>query len=298
MVDHSYEFTPAIILFIWAVMGMGLSLWVRLDKGAGAIMGRIFACVVSLLYACFFGFFVDHDLYYFYIPMFLFTIFFTNKYLEKEKQLKKNSNQSTLSSEINKTDIKDIKPITKSKLVETPKIKATQKKYNHYDINDYKENTSIIGKTVKFTYEDSEGNITSRTVDVSIVTDFYIKGYCHKRRAERTFRIDRIIGDIELGSKRIDPNNLANKTKRKQTTKSYDYEVCFTGFKKATKEQLETLARIKGFLVRKSVTNNLNFLVTGDNAGFSKVAKAESMGITILTEEEFRNLLETGELPS
>ncbi|MGY6771860.1 BRCT domain-containing protein [Gallibacterium sp. ZY190522] len=193
---------------------------------------------------------------------------------------------------------KAIQQENKSQLYEEVKISPKQKQYDRYNFNDYEESVSLIGKTVKFTYEDSEGNITSRTVDVAIVTDFYIKGYCHKRRAERTFRIDRIIGDIELGSKRINPNDLANKTKRKQITKSYDYEVCFTGFKKATKEQLETLARIKGFLVRKSVTNNLNFLVTGDNAGFSKVAKAESMGITILTEEEFRNLLETGELPS
>lgn len=49
---------------------------------------------------------------------------------------------------------------------------------------------------VAFTYEDSAGDITHRTVTAHSVTAAYIKGECHDRRAERTFRIDRIIGDV------------------------------------------------------------------------------------------------------
>lgn len=49
---------------------------------------------------------------------------------------------------------------------------------------------------IAFTYEDSDGDITCRTVTVHSVTGTYIKGECHDREAERTFRVDRILGDI------------------------------------------------------------------------------------------------------
>lgn len=50
--------------------------------------------------------------------------------------------------------------------------------------------------TVEFTYEDSKGAITVRTVTVHSVTASHIKGECQDRHAERTFRLDRIIGDV------------------------------------------------------------------------------------------------------
>lgn len=49
---------------------------------------------------------------------------------------------------------------------------------------------------VAFTYEDSAGDVTYRTVTVHSVTATYLKGECHDRQAERTFKIERIIGDV------------------------------------------------------------------------------------------------------
>lgn len=49
---------------------------------------------------------------------------------------------------------------------------------------------------VEFTYEDSAGDITRRRVTVHSVTSAYLKGECHDRQAERTFRLDRIVGDL------------------------------------------------------------------------------------------------------
>lgn len=49
---------------------------------------------------------------------------------------------------------------------------------------------------VEFTYMDAEGEITHRRVTVHSATATYLKGECHKRQAERTFRVDRIIGDV------------------------------------------------------------------------------------------------------
>ena len=49
---------------------------------------------------------------------------------------------------------------------------------------------------VAFTYEDSTGEVSYRTVTAHSVSATYLKGECHDRQAERTFRIDRIIGDL------------------------------------------------------------------------------------------------------
>lgn len=49
---------------------------------------------------------------------------------------------------------------------------------------------------IAFEYEDAEGDWSSRKVTVHSVTRTYIKGECHQRRAERTFRLDRILSDV------------------------------------------------------------------------------------------------------
>lgn len=49
---------------------------------------------------------------------------------------------------------------------------------------------------VAFEYEDSAGNWTDRKVTVHHVDPRCMKGECHAARAERTFRIDRIMSDI------------------------------------------------------------------------------------------------------
>ncbi|MGL5373429.1 MAG: hypothetical protein ACRDA6_03370 [Aeromonas veronii] len=51
---------------------------------------------------------------------------------------------------------------------------------------------------VAFSYIDAAGNFTQREVTVNQVTGTYVKGWCHERRAARTFRLDSIIQDITL----------------------------------------------------------------------------------------------------
>ena len=44
-----------------------------------------------------------------------------------------------------------------------------------------------------------------------------------------------------------------------------------------------------------SVTNDLKYLVGGDNAGPKKLKQAEKKGVEVLTEEEFAKLLKEKE---
>lgn len=75
-------------------------------------------------------------------------------------------------------------------------------------------------------------------------------------------------------------------------------QVCFTGFKPLEKERLIDIANSNDMNVVKSVTKNLKFLITGENPGPSKFAKAKDQNATILNEIEFYNLITTGELPN
>ncbi|WP_156177613.1 hypothetical protein [Pseudomonas sp. CCOS 191] len=49
---------------------------------------------------------------------------------------------------------------------------------------------------IAFTYEGSIGEVSYRTVTVHSITNTHIKGKCHTRQAQRTFRVDRIVGDL------------------------------------------------------------------------------------------------------
>lgn len=64
--------------------------------------------------------------------------------------------------------------------------------------------------------------------------------------------------------------------------------ICFTGFDKATKNELIDIAEDLGFTIRTNVVNGLNFLCCGSNAGPSKINKAKEISATLISEAEFR----------
>ena len=73
-------------------------------------------------------------------------------------------------------------------------------------------------------------------------------------------------------------------------------EGCFTGFSAAAKADLAALAVGAGMFVRPAVTKKLSVLCCGPNAGPAKTEKARQQGVIILKEDEFRLLIETGEV--
>lgn len=84
-----------------------------------------------------------------------------------------------------------------------------------------------------------------------------------------------------------------------RTTKAKDnrLQICFTGFGTSKKTELSNLALDNRFKVVSSVTQKLDFLCGGENAGPKKLEKAMLQGAQIISEEEFVNIIETGELP-
>lgn len=80
-------------------------------------------------------------------------------------------------------------------------------------------------------------------------------------------------------------------------TNIHQPEILFTGFSSAPRLNLERKASRAGLHVCKSVTVNLAYLCTGPNAGPAKVVASRAAHVFILTEPQFNQMLETGELP-
>lgn len=84
---------------------------------------------------------------------------------------------------------------------------------------------------------------------------------------------------------------------RQEKVKDSRLQVCFTGFGRTRKNELKAMAQPK-FRVASSVTKTLDYLCAGGTPGPKKVETATQQGVQIITEQQFINLLETGELPN
>lgn len=164
-------------------------------------------------------------------------------------------------------------------------------------------------RTVSFLYENSQGEISDRTVDVDQVGTSHFAGFCRRELDERTFRFDRIIGMATLTDtgEKVLPDELRDLLRgydeqelrrRKRATAKTSHEILFTGFKKDRRAELEGIAQAAGMVVRKNVTTNLDFLCAGSNAGPTKLAEALERGVMVLDEQQFVRMLETGEVPA
>jgi NAD-dependent DNA ligase len=156
------------------------------------------------------------------------------------------------------------------------------------------------GRILNFIYQNATGNITARKISNISETDIHIQGVCHNLNELRTFRKDRILevlGDEAELKQRLIYHLQANPAPKPSREGFYAHDVCFTGFKSTDKNRLITLANENDIAVRKSVTLGLNFLVCGYNAGPKKIEKARSQNVIALSEKEFTQLIETGEIP-
>ncbi|TCP13788.1 BRCA1 C Terminus (BRCT) protein [Crenobacter luteus] len=155
--------------------------------------------------------------------------------------------------------------------------------------------------TIHFSYQNADGDFSSRQVLVQGVKGKYIEGVCLLRNAVRTFRLDRVVGQItsEETGEICWPEEWARQFRDDvpgatfaQDDSSFDaeLEVLITGVSAAERARLEGLARDAGMVVRKSVTKNLDYLVAGNRAGPAKLAQALENGAEIIDPAEFETI--------
>ncbi|WP_127900242.1 BRCT domain-containing protein [Solirhodobacter olei] len=73
--------------------------------------------------------------------------------------------------------------------------------------------------------------------------------------------------------------------------------VCFSGFTDAEASELKEAAKASGFGVNSGIVRSTTHLCCGPlGAGRSKLAKAEEQGVRVVGAEEFRHMLNTGEV--
>ena len=162
-------------------------------------------------------------------------------------------------------------------------------------------------KLKRFIYQDASGNITARIVRNTSESADYLQGICLDANTLRTFRIDRILEFVNSSNieKRLvfyikncpPPEPKPKSTSKRNINTKGQLEICFTGFKSLDKEALIELAQQSNMLIRSSVTTNLDFLCCGDNAGPKKIEKARNQGVIALNENQFEEMLKTGEIP-
>lgn len=147
---------------------------------------------------------------------------------------------------------------------------------------------------IRFIYRSSNGD-TERYLEAYSIGKGCISGYCLISGGFRSFRIDRILRTLEGGL----PDNIdVFDVDFAKETAHEELEICFTGFSSKLKSELSEKAASRGMKVRANVTQNLDFLCCGDNAGPSKINKAHYVGAIAISEEQFADLLEHGVLPT
>lgn len=142
--------------------------------------------------------------------------------------------------------------------------------------------------------------------------DYFI-GYVSQKKRVITFRKDRIIKEfVNFDDAQHYAENLPeeiftqfdqklNAIKRIPSKPiQHPITFCFTGFSKAQKQALIDLTIQVGLRAIQDVTSKCDYLVMCENSktiGPSKRAKAESLGVKLIFENQFFHLIETGEIP-
>lgn len=155
-----------------------------------------------------------------------------------------------------------------------------------------------------FVYLGRDGALTKRILLQASESGAYIQGRTPAGDL-RTFRKDRIVETAAneqqleeiLAKHQADPDG-AKILCPPAFLRAEHPEVCFTGFSAADKARLSGIAAANGVIVVKGVTVGLHYLCCGANAGPAKLEKARAQGTLVLSEAEFANLLETGEVPT
>lgn len=175
---NGYSRSTRIASFSWLSLNLLIIIGDKIAPDSGALLGAIsFALIISGIVALLVG------LVRRFIPA------------------KRGHNVTPPSkSPATKTNIPAPKQTPLSQKVSKPAPAATV--FSKKGIKPTANNLSFYSRAelleVAFSYIDADSNFTQREVSVSQVTGTYVKGWCHERKAVRTFRLDSILQDVTL----------------------------------------------------------------------------------------------------
>jgi hypothetical protein len=150
---------------------------------------------------------------------------------------------------------------------------------------------------LRFVYRDASGKESTRELINFKLTSGTIRGICLERNAIRTFKLNRVVTFLE-GEELLyaTDGRKAQRSKAPDLVRDGDPEIAFSGFDAKTRSELEKTAKAHGFVVRKSVTKNLDYFVAGPRRSAAKVIEAEEKnGCSVIDKEGFLWLIATGE---
>jgi len=170
--------------------------------------------------------------------------------------------------------------------------------------------------TIKFSYKDAKDNVSERELIQWSENSVYIQGRSNSDSFPKTFRKDRIVEflfgaelllhDAAPPAPRLLPKpkpsafaavEAASSSPQPKTPPGGINQILFTGFAAAHRAELEQKALDFGLKVMSTPGKTLTFLCYGDNAGPTKVVKAQEAGAFIIDSEQFLSLITTGEMP-
>lgn len=152
--------------------------------------------------------------------------------------------------------------------------------------------------TLRFVYRDADGNESTRELINFKLTAGKVRGVCLDRNAIRTFKLERVVTFLE-GEELLyaTESRAPQRSEVPDPVRGGDPEITFSGFDAKTRAELEKTAKAHGFIVRKSVTKNLDYFVGGPRRSGAKLSEAEDKpGCNVIDKQGFLWLVATGEV--
>lgn len=147
-----------------------------------------------------------------------------------------------------------------------------------------------------FLYCTADGVVSQYSLFITGTGDNYIEGRCIEASAFRRFLKHRIIKFYEHEKSMNESENTVMDDYCKWLAKKM--EISFYGFDQQIEKELQKKAEINNFIVKASVTKELDILCVGPHAtpNTQKINKAISVGADLLTKEQFLHFLDSGEI--
>lgn len=151
---------------------------------------------------------------------------------------------------------------------------------------------------LQFEYCNARGEVSVRHLIAWSEVGHYIKGKGLGDTYPLTYRKDRVVRYIDASEGLLAVPHVKPPPRPSATSSKEDRpQILFTGFAAKRRAALEAMAIGAGLRVVSTVTQGLNYICGGPNAGPKKVERARAQNCWVLDEGQYLAFVETGELP-